>query len=242
MLWQTRFWGAALRIERHSRPWLLSDFILGTQDGLVNILGILLGLAAAGAALRLFFVAALAALGAESISMGAVAYTSTSARRGVYLKERSIELQEMKVIPENEKEEVKNILRSWGYECEELEDLAQRIFKNPKATLELMMSYELKLAPVEKSDALRSFFIVGFSAVFGSLIPLIPYLFTGNNEMIGTEASVIFSGIALFLVGVYEAKTTVGSLWQNGLRMAFIGLTAGLAGFVIGHFIGAFLI
>jgi len=230
-----------LRRERHSRPGILSDFILGTQDGMVNILGILLGLAAAGAALRLVFIGALAALGAESISMGAVAYTSTSARRQVYLKERSIELQEMTEIPENEKDEVRNIFRSWGYEGEELEDLAQRIFKNPRATLELMMSYELKLAPVEKSDALRSFFVVGSSAVFGSLIPLIPFLFTGNNIMIGTEVSVIFSGIALFLVGVYEAKTTVGSLWENGLRMTFIGLTAGLAGFLIGHFISAFL-
>jgi predicted membrane protein (TIGR00267 family) len=200
-----------------------------------------LGLAAAGAALRLFFVAALAALGAESISMGAVAYTSTSARRQVYLKERATEMQEMKEIPENEKEEVRNIFRSWGYKGEDLEDLSQRIFKNPKAMLELMMSYELKLAPVEKSEAIRSFFIVGSSAVLGSLIPLVPFLFAGNNVMVGTEASVVFSGIALFLVGVYEAKTTVGSLWENGLRMTFIGLTAGLAGFLIGHFISALL-
>ena len=73
--------------ERHSRPTLLSNFILGTQDGLVNVLGILLGLTAATTDVRIFFVAALAALGAESISMGAVAYTSTSARRRVYLKE-----------------------------------------------------------------------------------------------------------------------------------------------------------
>ena len=67
--------------ERHAQPTLLSNFILGSQDGLVNVLGILLGLTAATGDIRIFFVAALAALGAESISMGAVAYTSTSARR-----------------------------------------------------------------------------------------------------------------------------------------------------------------
>lgn len=74
--------------ERHARPTLLSNFILGSQDGLVNVLGILLGLTAATTDIRLFFVATLAALGAETISMSAVAYTSTSARRQVYQKDK----------------------------------------------------------------------------------------------------------------------------------------------------------
>jgi predicted membrane protein (TIGR00267 family) len=225
--------------ERHSRPTLLSNFILGSQDGLVNVLGILLGLTAATADVRIFFVAALAALGAESISMGAVAYTSTAARRRVYLKEADREGREMKDVPEIEVEEVRGIFRRWGYEGNELEDLTEHIVKNPKAMLDLMMSYELDLALVDKSEALRSAFIVGSSTIFGSFIPLIPYLFVGKNILLGTEASVIFSGVALFCIGIYEAKTTVGSLWRSGLQMAAIGLTAGLAGFLIGHFIGA---
>ncbi len=225
--------------ERHSRPTLLSNFILGSQDGLVNVLGILLGLTAATTDVRLFFVAALAALGAESISMSAVAFTSTSARRQVYLKEADRESQEMKNVPEIEKEEVRGIFRHWGYEGNELEDLTEHIVKNPNAMLDLMMSYELDLAPVSKFEARRSAFIVGASTIFGSFIPLIPYLFVGKNILLGTEVSVIFSGVVLFGIGVYEAKTTVGSLWRSGLQMATIGLTAGLVGFLIGHFIGA---
>jgi len=228
-----------VKSERHSRPTLLSNFILGSQDGLVNVLGILLGLTAATTDVRIFFVAALAALGAESISMGAVAYTSTAARRRVYLKEVDRERLEMKDVPEIEREEVMGIFRRWGYEGKDLEDLAGLILKNPKAMLDLMMSYELELAPVDKFEARRSAFIVGSSTIFGSFIPLIPYLFVGKNILLGTEVSVIFSGVALFCIGVYEAKTTVGSLWRSGLQMAVIGLTAGLAGFLIGHFIGA---
>jgi VIT1/CCC1 family predicted Fe2+/Mn2+ transporter len=228
-----------VKSERHSRPTLLSNFILGSQDGLVNVLGILLGLTAATTDVRIFFVAALAALGAESISMGAVAYTSTSARRRVYLKETNREGQEMKDVPEIEREEVEGIFRRWGYEGKELENLTRLIVRNPKAMLDLMMSYELDLAPVGKSEALRSALVVGSSTIFGSFIPLIPYLFAGKNILAGTEASVIFSGAALFCIGVYEAKTTVGSIWRSGLQMAAIGLTAGLAGFMIGHFIGA---
>ncbi len=228
-----------MRPEQRSRPTLLSDFILGSQDGLVNVLGILLGLTAAAADVKIFFVAALAALGAESVSMAAVAYTSTFAKRRAYLKEARKERQEMKDVPEEEKEEVRQVFSNWGYEGKELEDLTDRITGNPKAMLEFMMSHELDLAPVAKSDPTRSFLIVGGSTVLGSFIPLLPYLFVGTNILAGTAASVVFSGSVLFIIGAYEAKTTVGSLFRSGLQMTVIGLTAGITGFLIGHLIGA---
>ena len=33
--------------EQHKQPGLLSDFILGSQDGIVNVLGVILGVAVA---------------------------------------------------------------------------------------------------------------------------------------------------------------------------------------------------
>src|SRR5438093_1042483 len=75
--------------EKHAQPGLLSDFILGSQDGLVNVLGVILGVAVASRNLSdpitIILAGGLAATFAESISMGAVAYTSTLARRDHYL-------------------------------------------------------------------------------------------------------------------------------------------------------------
>lgn len=88
--------------EPHPSHSFLSDFILGSQDGLVNVFGILLGITAASSDIKIIFVATLAALGAESISMGAVAYTSTVARRRQYLREVLREQSEMKEIPATE--------------------------------------------------------------------------------------------------------------------------------------------
>lgn len=56
---------------------------------------------------------------------------------------------------------------------------------------------------------------------------------------LGAIGAVTVNGVVLFAIGFYEARTTVGSLWRSGLQMAAIGLAAGLAGFLIGHFIGA---
>ena len=225
--------------SRQNHPKLLSNFILGSQDGLVNVLGILLGLTAATSDVRLIYVAAFAALGAESISMGAVAYTSTLARRKQYLKGVERENTEIRDTPKLEREEVREIFRQWGYAGERLERATDVIVNNPKAWVEFMMSYELNLEPVGRSEPRNSFLIVLGSTVFGSLIPLLPYLVLGSNVLMSALGSVILSGGLLFFIGWYEARTTVGSLWKSGLQMAVIGLAAGFAGFLIGHFIGA---
>ena len=227
------------RSEAHSTSNYLSNFILGCQDGLVNVLGILLGLTAATSDIRLIFVGALAALGAESISMGAVAYTSTLARRKQYLKEVNRERTEIKEVPHLEREEVRQVFQRWGYQGDELEKVTDLIASKPKAWLEFMMSHELNLQPVDKSEPFRSFLIVLTAAVVGSIIPLLPYFFVGKDLVLGAASSVAISGIVLFFIGYYTAKTTVGTLWKTGLQMAAIGLAAGLAGFLIGHFIGA---
>ncbi|MDE1874257.1 MAG: VIT1/CCC1 transporter family protein [Candidatus Micrarchaeota archaeon] len=230
---------AAAGTERHARPTLLSNFILGCQDGLVNVLGIILGVSAATSEVRIIFVAALAALAAESISMGAVAYTSTIARRNHYLRELEREKMEMRTVPKTERREVRDIFSRWGYRGRALEDVTDRIVSNPKAWLEFMMAHELDLEPVGRGTAWRSAWVVGASAVVGSIVPLVPFFFTAGNIALGTQVAVVVSGVALFAIGVYEAKTTVGSLWKSGVQLAVIGLVAGFAGYIIGSLLGA---
>ncbi|HYB76355.1 MAG TPA: VIT1/CCC1 transporter family protein [Nitrososphaerales archaeon] len=217
----------------------LSNFILGSQDGLVNVLGILLGLTAATADLKLIFVAAFAALGAESISMGAVAYTSTLARRKQYLKGAELENRRIEANSPLEKSEVREIFGKWGYRGKKLEQATDMIVKNPKAWLAFMMSYELNAEPVPESEPRSSFLVVLASTVFGSFIPLIPYFLLGGSILASAASSIILSGCLLFFIGYYEARTTIGSLWRSGLQMTIIGLASGVAGFLIGRLVGA---
>jgi vacuolar iron transporter family protein len=226
-------------IEEHPRTNWLSNFILGSQDGLVNVLGILLGLTAATSELKLIYVAAFAALGAESISMGAVAFTSTVARRKQYLKGIEQEKNEMKEVPKLERDEVREVFVRWGYQGKDLDVATDTIVNNPKAWLAFMMSYELNLEPVAENEPRNNFLIVLGSTVVGSIIPLIPYFFFRGDLIPSAIGSIILSGGVLFFIGYYEARVTVGSLWKSGLQMMVIGLAAGIAGFLIGHFVGA---
>ncbi len=222
------------QMEQHPRPSLLSDFILGGQDGLVNVLGILLGLVAAATPVRFILIAGLSALAAESLAMAAVAYTSTYSRLKLYLSEIERERREMSEVPELEREEVRVILRKWGYEGGEVEEMLARIEAKPKAWLDLMMAFELNLSPVSPDAPRKSAGVVGAATLMGHLIPLLPFFFLTTRIFDATVSAVILSGITLFLIGWYEARTTVGSVLTSGIRMMFIGLGSGFAGFAIG--------
>jgi vacuolar iron transporter family protein len=232
--------------EAHPHPTLLSDFILGSQDGLVNVLGILLGLSAATIGLgvapalhRLILVAAFAALGAESISMGAVAYTSTLARRRLYLSEVRREQDEMREVPDIEREEVRTVLKEWGYTGSDLEQMLAQITSNPRAWMEFMMAFELKLAPVKETQARESFVTVFVATVVGSFIPVIPFLIPRLSIEDSLVGSVGLAAVTLAIIGVYEARTTGGKPFQNAAQMIIIGLAAGFAGFAVGILLGA---
>src|SRR5471030_2053096 len=75
---------ATARRESHRQTNWLRDVILGGQDGLVNILGIVLGVIAGGGTRTVLLAAGFAAAITESISMGAVGYTSRVADRDYY--------------------------------------------------------------------------------------------------------------------------------------------------------------
>lgn len=159
----------------------LHDIILGGQDGLVNVLGIVLGVAAATASTRIVLISGLAATFAESISMGAVAYTSTKAAKEYYL------------------------------------GLARRV-------------------PREYEDPLANGFVVGLSAIAGSLIPLLPFFFL--PVFTSVWSSLIICALVLFVVGAVKARITVGTWWRSGIELSVIGMAAAIVGYLIGLVLG----
>ena len=135
-----------------------------------------------------------------------------------------------------ERAEVRTIFRNWGFEGEELEEMVNRIAAKPQAWLEIMMAFELNLATVSAEQPRNSGLVVLAATIVGSAIPLVPFLIPHVPVETSAIASILVSGAALFGIGWYEARVTIGPFWKSGLRMLLIGLAAGLAGFLIGYF------
>ncbi len=218
--------------DPHRRASSLSDIILGGQDGLVNVLGVILGVAAATHDVRIVLVAGLAAAFAESVSMGAVAFTSTLADADFYESERAREYRHIEQAPKLERDEIREIYKNKGFKGDLLERIVSTITANTDVWVAVMMAEEHQLTPVDRGHALRAALIVGLSAIIGSLIPLAPFTFLAVVPSMW--ASVLITALVLFGVGAYKARVTVGHPTRSGLEMAVIGTLSALVGYAVG--------
>src|SRR5215470_5542301 len=186
----------------------LRDVILGGQDGLVNMLGIALGVVAAGGSTRVLIVTGVAAAITESISMGAVAYTSFGSDRDFYLAQKQRERSEIDTEPEVEREEIREIYAAKGFKGQLLEDVVSTITSNRETWVNTMMDEELRLQPVERRSLVQSALTVTWATLIGHLIPLVPFMVLARTPAI--VLAIALSAVTLFAVGVYSAKTLVG--------------------------------
>ena len=223
--------------EQHSKMGaLFKEFILGGQDGLVNVLGIVLGIAIATKDAKLVIIAGLAATFAESFAMAAVAYTTAKAEEDYYRGEKEREIYEIENMPKIEKKEMYDIYYKKGFRGKLLNDIIKHIISNKKTWLNLMMKEELGLTN-EFLSPVKSAIIVGLAAMIGSFIPLISFFFLPISHAI--ILSLIISALALFITGVIEAKINALKNWgKKGIELTLIGMTAAGIGFLIGKLLG----
>lgn len=222
-----------VQTDPHKRGSSLSDFILGAQDGLVNVLGVVLGIAAATNDARVVLVAGLATTFAESISMGAVAFTTTLADADLYQSEREREYRHVRETPNLEIKEVRDIYAARGFKGELLDRIVETITANQDVWVAVMMAEEHRLVPVERKTAFRAAWVVGVSAVIGSLIPVLPFLFL--PVVVSMWVSMFITALTLFAIGAYKARVTVGQPLRSGFEMAVIGTVSALAGYLVGY-------
>jgi len=222
------------RQHRHgeSRDWL-RDVILGGQDGLVNILGIILGVVAGGGGRTVLLATGFAAAITESISMGAVGYTSTTADRDYYAAQKVVEEAAIRDDPEMECEEIRQLYTSKGFSGPLLDQVVATITANREKWVGTILEEERHLQPVGKADIMRSSVVITVATLVGHLIPLLPFVFVPRSTAL--VLAFVLSAVALFGVGTYSALTRVGVWWKQGTRMVVIGLGAAGIGFLIGR-------
>jgi VIT1/CCC1 family predicted Fe2+/Mn2+ transporter len=188
----------------------LQDAILGGQDGLVNVLGLSLGVFASTTDPHLVIVSGLAAMFAESISMGACAYTSAKAAMHYEVKNaREADFG---------RKEVDAMLAKSGLTGVRLEFAKRKLLAN--------IEDEGSAGPLKRGAR------VWFSTMIGSAVPLAPYFLL--PVMQAAAVSLALSVLVLFATGVVKAKFTLGSWKIAGLEMVGVGALAAVAGFIIG--------
>ena len=218
--------------DPHVRSRWLADVVLGAQDGLVNTLGVVLGVAAASADARIVFAAGMAAGIAESLSMAAVGYTSSVARGDLFRSEREREYRHVEQTPEIEREELRALYARKGFEGELLERVVATICANKDVWVALMMTEEHALLPVDRRASLRAAGVIGVSALVGSVLPVVPFAAFGLR--VSVVVALGLGAALLFTLGAFKASVTAGRKMKSGTELAVIGMACAISGYVVG--------
>ncbi len=225
------------RSDPHVRGRWLSDLVLGAQDGVVNTLGVVLGVVSATSDTRVILATGMAAAVAESVSMAAVAYTSSLARGDLYRAERAREYRHVERVPSVERDEIRGIFARRGFTGELLERAVDTVCRDKDTWVSMMMAEEHELSDVDRKASLRSSAVVGLASLVASVGPVLPFAATGG--LLATGAAIALGVGLLLALGAFKARLTTGSPGRSAIALAVIGLASAFAGYAVGALFAA---
>ncbi len=221
------------RLSQGPRLSYLRDWVYGGIDGAVTTFAVVAGVNGADLTPAVVIILGFANLLADGFSMAASNYsgTKTETEEKEHLRER--ERRHIDTHPDGEREEVRQIYRSKGFEGEELERVVEVITSDRELWIRTMLTEEYGL-PLEirspllaAASTFSSFFVCG-------LVPLLPYLLGLPHPF---ELSGVFTALVFFAIGSAKSAWSLKPWWRSGFETFVIGTVAAVLAYLIGYFL-----
>jgi VIT1/CCC1 family predicted Fe2+/Mn2+ transporter len=213
--------------------WLRAG-VLGANDGIVSVAGIVLGVAGATTSRGPIFTAGLAGLVAGSVSMALGEYVSVSSQRDSEAAQLAQEQRELAEDPDAELAELVALYRGQGLSESTARQVAVELTEHD--ALAAHLSAELNLDPNDFANPVQAASASALSFTLGAILPMLAILLPPP----GWRVAVTFVGVltALGVAGAVSARIGASSTRRAVLRVV-IGGAIGLAfTFGVGHLFG----
>lgn len=220
--------GIHARLAQGPRTNYLRDWIYGGIDGAVTTFAIVAGVAGAELSATVVLMLGFANLLADGFAMAASNYSGTKAEHDDYERVLGIEEKHIALVPEGEREEIRQIFEAKGFSGEMLEQIVAVITSNRTLWAKTMAVEEYGLSPTPRSPVFAALSTFTAFVVCG-FIPLITYLSAG-----GLAACVIAAGVTFFGVGAIKSRWSPVVWWRSALETLAIGMSAAAVAYAVG--------
>jgi len=212
--------------------WLRAG-VLGANDGIVSVAGIVMGVAGATSARHDLFIAGMAGLVAGALSMAAGEYVSVSTQRDAELALLDKERRELDEMPHEELHELAEIISSKGIEEGLAMEVAQQLTESNALRAHAVL--ELGIDPDDTVHPWNAALASMVSFVCGAVLPMLTILLPWPERIYVTVLAVM---VALAFTGYMSAsfgyakpgpavvRNIVGGLFAMGVTYA-IGVAIG---------------
>ncbi len=208
--------------------------VLGANDGIVSVAGIVIGVAGATSSRGPIFTAGLAGMVAGAVSMALGEYVSVSSQRDSELAQLAQEKRELADSPQDELTELTALYEAKGLSAATARTVAEEL--TARDPLAAHLDAELHIDP---DDLARPFQAAGASALSftsGAALPLLAILLPPVSLRVPVTFIAVL--IALGLAGAVSARIGGSNVRRAVLRVV-IGGALGLAfTYGIGHLFG----
>jgi VIT1/CCC1 family predicted Fe2+/Mn2+ transporter len=209
--------------------------VLGANDGIVSVAGIVLGVAGATTNRNAIFTAGLAGLVAGALSMAAGEYISVSSQRDT---EESYIKNERRLLashPDEQLAELAETFEKKGLSSATAKKVAQELTEHD--AIRAHLDAEFNIDEQDLTSPWQAAFASMTAFTLGALIPLLSVVLAPHSAHIWI--TVVAVVISLVVAGYFSALVSKANYVKATMRVVIGGSLAMLVTYIIGHIFGA---
>ncbi len=223
-----------LETHRSERSGWLRAAVLGANDGILSIAGLLVGVASAGAPPHVVLATGIAGTVAGAMSMAAGEYVSVQSQADTERADLAIERRELLDDPQSELEELAAIYRQRGLDPA----LAHRVAEQLTAhdALGAHARDELGITEALRARPLQAAATSALAFCAGAALPVLAARLAPAGAQVGVTGVATLAGLCL--TGALAARVGGAGRVRGAVRVVFWGAAAMLASGLIGRGFG----
>lgn len=218
-------------LHRTNRVGWLRAAVLGANDGIVSVAGIVVGVAASGATSETILLTGVAGVVAGAMSMAAGEDASVQSQADTEAADLAIEKRELRAAPDLELAELTQIYVQRGLEPALARQVAEQLTAHDAlaahARDELGLTEELRARPLQAALASAAAFTVG------AALPIAASVLAPVNRVVAVTTAVTLVG--LLISGGLAARIGGAPVLRGAWRVGFWGAAAMAAAALVGR-------
>lgn len=213
--------------------WLRAG-VLGANDGIVSVAGLVVGVAGATTERVTILTAGVAALVAGALSMAGGEYVSVSTQRDTERAALDLERYELRTMPEEEERELAQIYEDKGLSAPLAEQVAHEL--TGRDPLRAHADAELRIDPDNLTSPWQAAWASFLAFTVGGLIPLLAIAFPPTGLRVWACGAAVLVGLAL--TGVISARLGSAKVARAVLRNVGVGALTMVITYYVGVLFG----